>query len=312
MRGAVATAMSAAPGDVRGGAARAGWSPPRAAANDYQASYDLVATRGLRGAADPPAAARRPTSTAGWPAASCSSRGRRSSAARAPPRGVALCTSAFLVRLGAAPRRPERGALRRPATQPHDAAPQRRAAPAAAARVRARQRATQPRPRREALDALVLPVPSGAGRPAARRDRSLHPRPPWFVVRHGPAAPRPRRVCFSGIRAGPTTAATIVRTLPAAPAACPCTPIIARPGDSGSPVYTEPGADGTVRAVGIAYIVFGLLQSMRFVPIAPVLDALDATIVTRSPACRRPPRPPAHARCQPGSGAPCSVNGGGE
>jgi hypothetical protein len=38
-----------------------------------------------------------------------------------------------------------------------------------------------------------------------------------------------------------------------------------------------------VRAVGIANIVFGFLQSMCFVPLQPTLDALDATLVTAPP-----------------------------
>lgn len=36
----------------------------------------------------------------------------------------------------------------------------------------------------------------------------------------------------------------------------------------------------SLRAVGIATLVFGFLQSMCFTPIEPVLDALNATLVT--------------------------------
>ena len=35
-----------------------------------------------------------------------------------------------------------------------------------------------------------------------------------------------------------------------------------------------------MRAVGVTTLVFGLLQSMCFTPIGPVLDALDAELVT--------------------------------
>ena len=59
-----------------------------------------------------------------------------------------------------------------------------------------------------------------------------------------------------------------------------CTSIIAREGDSGGPVYTYPGDGGTVRAVGITTLVFGLFQTMCFTPVEPVLDALDARLVT--------------------------------
>ena len=59
-----------------------------------------------------------------------------------------------------------------------------------------------------------------------------------------------------------------------------CTSITAREGDSGGPVYTAPAADGSVRAVGITTLVFGLLQEMCFTPLQPVLDALHAHLVT--------------------------------
>jgi hypothetical protein len=35
-----------------------------------------------------------------------------------------------------------------------------------------------------------------------------------------------------------------------------------------------------VRAVGITTLVYGLLQTMCFTPLEPVLDALHATLVT--------------------------------
>ncbi len=131
------------------------------------------------------------------------------------------------------------------------------------------------------LDAMVLPVPSGANRPAAPVIDRFIWRPPWFV--RGTASPRiGRRVCYSGITSGPDNCGEIVRSFPGT-GGLPCTTITARSGDSGSPVYTEPSADGIVKAVGVANIVFGLLQSMCFVPIEPVLDALDASVVNAAP-----------------------------
>ena len=55
---------------------------------------------------------------------------------------------------------------------------------------------------------------------------------------------------------------------------------MAREGDSGGPVYTRPGSGGTVRAVGITTLVFGLFQTMCFTPIEPVIDALNARLLT--------------------------------
>jgi hypothetical protein len=138
------------------------------------------------------------------------------------------------------------------------------------------------------VDALVVPVPSGATRPSADVvDRGVS-RPPWFVI--GTARPLGgRRVCFSGRtsgidqcgaifvgrdRATDRLASRIGRTRVV------CTSIPAREGDSGGPVYTRPTAGGTVRAVGITTLVFGLFQTMCFTPIAPILDGLHATLVT--------------------------------
>ena len=132
--------------------------------------------------------------------------------------------------------------------------------------------------RAKAIDAVVLPVPSGAGRPPAAVVERFVWRPPWFV--RGAAKPLlGRRVCYAGITSGPDNCGTIVRAFPGV-RRLSCTDITARQGDSGAPVYTQPAADGTVRAVGIANIVFGLVQLMCFVPIEPVLDALDARLVT--------------------------------
>ncbi|MDQ3723721.1 MAG: S1 family peptidase, partial [Actinomycetota bacterium] len=88
-----------------------------------------------------------------------------------------------------------------------------------------------------------------------------------------------REVCFAGRTSGVDQCGRIVRSFPGT-GGLPCTTITGQQGDSGAPVYTAPRADGTVRAVGIATLVFGLFQSMCFTPLEPVLDALDATLVT--------------------------------
>jgi len=59
-----------------------------------------------------------------------------------------------------------------------------------------------------------------------------------------------------------------------------CTTIGAREGDSGGPVYTAARDDGTVYAVGITTLVVGPRARMCFTPLEPVLDALNATLVT--------------------------------
>ncbi len=275
---AVATALTGVPSAGLEAAIRgAGWAPLRAADYEFGDYYDIVATRGL--------AALRirlrgvPADLDGW-------MGNRELVfasqklvpGAAPPRGATACTSAFLIRLGgrlgglsaahcagvtkSGVTRRRNAALRRP--------PQPGIVLGTVRRNLARRARSQ--------DVLVLPVPVGAGRPAAAVvDRYIW-RPPWFV--RGTARPLlGRRVCFSGITSGPDNCGVIVRPFPGV-GRLRCTSITARSGDSGAPVYTAPAADGTVRAVGVANIVFGLLQSMCFVPIAPVLDALDATLVT--------------------------------
>lgn len=275
---AVATALTAVPvASAEAALTAAGWTPLRVAANDYQESYDIVATRGLaalrirrRGPAP---------DLDGWMA----DRELVFSSAKlvpgaAAPNGSALCTSSFLIRLGtrlgglsaahcagvskSGVTRRRNAALRRP--------PQPGIVLGSVRRNLAR--------RAKALDALVLPIPQGAGRTAAAVVERFIWRPPWFV--RGTARPRlGRRVCYAGVTSGPDNCGKIVRAFPGVHGLS-CTNITARQGDSGAPVYTEAAADGTVRAVGIANIVFGLLQSMCFVPIEPVLDALDAKLVT--------------------------------
>jgi hypothetical protein len=275
---AVAIALTAVPAtSTEAALAATGWTPLRVAANDFQESYDTVATRGLaalrirrRGPAP---------DLDGWMA----NRELVFSSAKlvpgAPaPSGSTLCTSSFLIRLGTrlgglsaahcagvtktGVTRRRNAALRRP--------PQPGIVLGSVRRNLARRAKT--------LDALVLPVPQGAGRPAAAVVERFIWRPPWFV--RGTAKPLlGRRVCYAGVTSGPDNCGKIVHAYPGT-RGLSCTSITAREGDSGAPVYTYPAADGTVRAVGIANIVFGLLQSMCFVPIEPVLDALAARLVT--------------------------------
>lgn len=276
--GAVATAIAAAPAtDITTAVLATGWTPLRVAANTFEDSYDLVATRGLaalrirrRGVAP---------DLDGWMAGRELLFSRRSLVGGArPPRDSTLCTSAFLIRLGT-----HQGGLsaahcagtsKAGTTKRRNAALRRPPQPGIILGGVRRNLARRSHP----LDVLVLPVPSGPSRPSAAVVERFIWRPPWFV--RGIASPRiGRRVCFAGIASGPDNCGEIVRSFPGT-GGLPCTTITARSGDSGSPVYTEPAADGTVRAVGVANIVFGLLQSMCFVPIQPVLDALDATVVS--------------------------------
>ncbi len=275
---AVAVALTAVPvTSVEAALAASGWSALRAAANDFQESYDIVATRGLS------ALRIRRRGTApdldGWMADRelIFSSGKLVPGGTAP-RGSTACTSSFLIRLGA-----RLGGLsaahcagisKSGVTRRRNAALRRPPQPGIVLGGVRRNLARRAKP----IDALVLPVPQGAGRPSAAVVERFIWRPPWFV--RGTAKPRlGRRVCYAGITSGPDNCGTIVRAFPGV-RGLSCTNITARQGDSGGPVYTRPAADGTVRAVGIANIVFGLVQFMCFVPIDPVLDALDAELVT--------------------------------
>lgn len=273
---AVATALTGVPAaDVEAALLAAGWRPLRAAATGFQRSYDIVATRGLaslliRRPGDPP-------DLDGWMAGRelVFARGRIVPGARAP-RGSTVCTSAFLIRLGRSRGLSAghcAGLTRKRTTRRRNAALRRPPQPGIV--LGGVQRNLERRKRR--LDALVLPVPSGAGRPAAAVvDRGVL-NPPWFV--RGSARPLlGRRVCFTGRTSGADQCGRIVRSYPGT--RLPCTTITAREGDSGGPVYTAPRADGTVRAVGVTTLVFGLFQSMCFTPLEPVLDALNATLVS--------------------------------
>ena len=274
---AVATALAAAPAaNVETVLQAAGWTALRVAATGFQRSYDVVATRGLAALW-----IRRPGDAPdvdGWMAGRelVFSRGQLVGGAPAP-RGSVVCTSAFLIRLG---RRMGGlsaghcgGVSKNGTTRRRNAALRRPPQPGL---VLGRVRRNLARTR--SLDALVLPVPSGPGRPSAAVVERSVLRPPWFVG--GSARPLPgRRVCFSGRTSGVDNCGKIVRSYPGTRGVA-CTTITARGGDSGAPVYTAPRADGTVRAVGIAALVFGLLQSMCFTPLEPVLDALDARLVS--------------------------------
>ncbi len=276
---ALATTLTGVPAaNLESVLASAGWTPLRAAATGFQDAYDLVATRGLAALL-----IRRPGEAPdldGWMAGRelVFARGRLVPGAPAPD-GSAVCTSAFLIRLGTHSGGLSAGhcagVTKRRTTRRRNAALRRPPQPGIVLGGVRRNLYRFTRSRR--LDALVLPVPSGAGRPsAAVVDRGLFS-PPWFV--RGTARPLlGRRVCYTGRTSGADQCGRIVRSYPGT--RLPCTTITAREGDSGGPVYTAPASDGTVRAVGVTTLVFGLLQSMCFTPIEPVLDALNATLVS--------------------------------
>jgi hypothetical protein len=282
----VAEAVVAAPVAESGAVLRAeGWKPLRAQ-DAAGGEFDLLATRGYAALR-----IRRPGSAPdldGWSAGRelLFARGKLVGGAR-PPEGTVLCTSAFLIMLGGHPgglSAAHCGGVRTDGTtQRHNAAMRRPPQPGIVlGSVQRNLARTRP------LDALVVPVPSGASRPSADVvDRGVS-RPPWYVA--GTAKPTPgRRVCFAGRTSGIDQCGVILsgdarvverEANREARTRVVCTAIIAREGDSGGPVYTRPRSDGTVRAVGITTLVFGLLQTMCFTAINPVLDALNARLVT--------------------------------
>jgi hypothetical protein len=274
---AVALAITAAPANVEAAIVATGWTPLHVVQTTFEDSHDIVATRGLAALR---IRRRGPAADLdGWMA------GRELLFSRVtliggatPPKDSTLCTSAFLIRLGSRlgglSAAHCAGTTKSKTTKRRNSALRRPPQPGIILGGVRRNLARRANP----IDALVLPVPSGVGRPAANVIDRFIWRPPWFV--RGIAKPRiGRRVCFSGITSGPDNCGEIVHRFPGT-GRLSCTTITARSGDSGAPVYTEPAADGTVHAVGVANIVFGLLQSMCFVPIEQVLDALNATLVS--------------------------------
>jgi len=278
---AVATALTGVPAaDVEAVLRAQGWTPLRAAANSFEPSYELFALRDraalfIRRRGDAP-------DLDGWQAGRELVFAREALVGGAPaPPSAALCTTAFLIRLGGrlgGLSAGHCGGLTKKRTTLRRNAALRRPPQAGLVLGGVRRNLTRPRSRAKRLDALVLPVPVGPGRTsAAVVDRGILGAP-WFVV--GTARPRiGSEVCFTGRTTGPDQCGKVVRSFPGT-AGLPCTAITADLGDSGAPVYTAPSADGSVRAVGIATLVFGFLQSMCFTPIEPVLDALNATLVT--------------------------------
>jgi len=286
---ALARAVAAAAPDEAPAALRAaGWKPLRSAATDDGSAFDLVAIRGRS------ALRIRRTGAApdldGWMAGRELIFARRQLVGGArPPRDAVLCTSAFLVRLGGHPgglSAAHCGGVRRDGTTQRRNAAMRRPPQPGIVLGRVQRNLARSRP----LDALVLPVPSGTRRPSAAIVNRGLSRPPWFV--RGTARPLgKRRVCYTGRTSGVDQCGVILsggarsinrQASQIAGTRVTCTSIIAREGDSGGPVYTRPAADGTVRAIGITTLVFGLFQTMCFTPIEPVLDALDARLVTAS------------------------------
>jgi len=263
-----------------------GWTPYRALPADA-GEFDLVALRGttalrLRRAGAAPdldgfAAGRelifaRPAIVGGAPV----------------PNGAALCTSAFLVRLrsgslGGLSAAHCAGLRSDGTTQRRNAALRRPPVPGVVlGRV---QRVVA---RSAPLDALLVPAPQGTRRTAtAIVDRGVS-RPPWVVAGVAKTTGG-RRVCYTGRTSGIDRCGTL-RGTSARPierflgflggGIVRCTTIAAAEGDSGGPVYTAPRTDGTVRALGITTLIFGPRDHMCFAPIQPVLDRLDARIVT--------------------------------
>ena len=286
----VATALVAAPAEDSASVLRAeGWTPLRADAETGGGEFDLLARRGYAALR-----VRRPGTAPdldGWNAGRelLFARGKLVGGAR-PPDGTVLCTSSFLIRLGGHPgglSAAHCGGVRKDGTtQRHNAAMRRPPQPGIVlGGVQRNLARTRP------IDALVVPVPTGASRPSADVvDRGVS-RPPWYVAGTAQSTPK-RRVCMSGRtsgidQCGVILSGTVGRHIAedasrAAGTRVVCTSIIAREGDSGGPVYTRPRSNGTVRAVGITTLVYGLFQTMCYTAINPVLDALHATLVTVS------------------------------
>jgi len=285
----VAEAVMDKPAAESGAALRAeGWKPLRAQ-DASGGEFDLVATRGFAALR-----IRRPGNAPdldGWSAGRelLFARGKLVGGAR-PPSGTVLCTSAFLIMLRGHPgglTAAHCGGVRKDGTTQRRNAALRRPPQPGIVLGGVQRNLARSRP----LDALVVPVPTGASRPSTDVvDRGVS-RPPWYVA--GTAQPTPkRRICMTGRTSGIDRCGVILsgavgsriaqQASRAAGTRVVCTSIIAHEGDSGGPVYTRPRNDGSVRAVGITTLVFGLFQTMCFTAIDPVLDALNARLVTVS------------------------------
>lgn len=285
VNGLVTSLLAAPPDDAAAVLASAGWMALRAS-DAGAGEHDLVAIHALqslrirRSGVSP--------DLDGWSAGRELLFARKKLVGGKPiPKGAVLCTSSFLIRLPSGRlgglSAAHCGGLRKDKTvQRHYSALRRPPAPGIALG-RVLRIVTRTKP----LDALVLRVPRGANRPpAAVIDRGIS-RPPWRVV--ATANPTSNRaVCMTGRTSGidqcgqilgPEVhkAERIVSGL--AGTKLRCTSIVARPGDSGGPVYTAPGANGTVRAIGIAAIIVTGGNRMCFTPIKPVLKALRAKLV---------------------------------
>lgn len=280
---AVANALAGVPAEGVEGVLRAqGWTPLRASATGYDDSYELFALRGYaalwirkRGA---------PPDLDGWSAGRelLFSRDQLVSGTPAPT-GTAVCTSSFLIRLGRRLAGLSAGhcaglTRSRRTLRPNTALRTARPVGLVLGGVQRNLWRKRSSARSRRLDALALPAPSGPRRTSAPViDRGILGAP-LFVV--GSTRPRlGREVCFAGRTSGTDLCGDIIESFPGT-GGLPCTTITADLGDSGSPVYTPPSENGTVRAVGIATLVFGPFQSMCFTPIGPVLDALGGELVT--------------------------------
>jgi hypothetical protein len=285
---AVAIAVAAAPAEGAADALRAaGWTPTRAVPAQSDAGFDITATRG-RAALRIRRLGLAPDLD-GWEGGRelIFARPRLVAGGRVPS-GAVLCTSAFLVRLAAGRlgglSASHCGGTRSDGSVQRRYAAMRRPPQAGIVLGRVVRNVERTKP----LDALVVPIPSGANRSAsALIDRGIS-RPPWFVA--GTAKPlRGRKVCFSGRTSGIDQCGALLSSgarqaeqilSREAGTSVRCTTIRAREGDSGSAVYTAPRADGSVRAVGIAVIVVGITQRMCFTPLLPVLAAIGGSVVT--------------------------------
>ena len=271
------------PAGIEAGLAAQGWTPLRASATGYDDSYDLFALRGHaalwireRGAAP---------DLDGWTAGRelLFSRGPLAGGAPAPQRddGMHLVVS------------DPAGASASPASASGHCAgltrgrrTLRRHAALRTSRARwARPRRRAAQPVAQAGDVAVTADRRARAARAVRSEPHLRARHrPRILgapaVRHRQRAPAAgREVCFAGRTSGTDLCGDIIESYPGT-GGLPCTTITARPRRQRLARVHAAAADGTVRAVGIATLVFGPFQSMCFTPIGPVLEALSAKLVT--------------------------------